>query len=133
MSFLMNNRGLMERVVLEVGLDLGVIPRSVFTMPVFHCRSEHGHHRSLALGRRDNARRSSLHDGPHPRRPVTPQPSRARPGSVEQTLCSQYYCAPGGRQVPSGNGTMDRSITFQRQRRERDHTTIIQSPPRRSH
>ena len=35
MSFLMNNRGLMERVVLEVGLDLGVIPRSVFTMPVF--------------------------------------------------------------------------------------------------
>jgi len=35
MSFLMNNRRLMERVVLEVGLDLGVIPRSVFTMPVF--------------------------------------------------------------------------------------------------
>lgn len=35
MSFLMNNHGLMERVVLEVGLDLGVIPRSVFTMPVF--------------------------------------------------------------------------------------------------
>jgi Kef-type K+ transport system membrane component KefB len=35
MSFLMNNRGLMERVVLEVGLGLGVIPRSLFTMPVF--------------------------------------------------------------------------------------------------
>jgi hypothetical protein len=32
----MSNRGLMERVVLEVGLvDLGVVPRSVFTMPVF--------------------------------------------------------------------------------------------------
>ena len=31
----MNNRRLMERVVLEVGLDLGVIPGSVFTMPVF--------------------------------------------------------------------------------------------------
>ncbi len=35
MSFPMNNRGLMERVVLEVGLDLGVVARSVFTMPVF--------------------------------------------------------------------------------------------------
>ncbi|MGH8576040.1 MAG: hypothetical protein ACREXX_06505 [Gammaproteobacteria bacterium] len=35
MSFRMNNRALMERVVLEVGLDLGVILRSVFTMPVF--------------------------------------------------------------------------------------------------
>jgi hypothetical protein len=51
----MSNRGLMERVVLEVGLvDLGVVPRSVFTMYAgFHCRSEHGHHRSLARGRRD--------------------------------------------------------------------------------
>jgi hypothetical protein len=35
MSFLMNKRGLMERVMLEVGLDLGVIRRSGFTMSVF--------------------------------------------------------------------------------------------------
>ncbi|MGH7945894.1 MAG: cation:proton antiporter, partial [Opitutaceae bacterium] len=35
MGFLMNTRGLMELVVLNVGLDLGVIPRSVFTMLVF--------------------------------------------------------------------------------------------------
>lgn len=34
MGFLMNTRGLMELVVLNVGLDLGVIPRSVFTMLV---------------------------------------------------------------------------------------------------
>jgi Kef-type K+ transport system membrane component KefB len=32
MGFLMNTRGLMELVVLNVGLDLGVIPRSVSTM-----------------------------------------------------------------------------------------------------
>lgn len=50
MSFLMNNRGLMERVVLEVGLDLGVIPRSVLHDAGFHGCSEHGHHRSLARG-----------------------------------------------------------------------------------
>ncbi len=35
MGFLLNTRGLMELVVLNVGLDLGVIPRSVFTMLVF--------------------------------------------------------------------------------------------------
>ena len=34
MGFLMNTRGLMELVVLNVGLDLSVIPRSVFTMLV---------------------------------------------------------------------------------------------------
>lgn len=50
MSLLMNNRGLMERVVLEVGLDLGVIPRAVFAMRVFMGCPEHGHHRSLARG-----------------------------------------------------------------------------------
>lgn len=34
MGFLMNTRGLMELVALNVGLDLRVIPRSVFTMLV---------------------------------------------------------------------------------------------------
>jgi len=34
LGLLMNTRGLMELVVLNVGLDLGVIPRSVFTMLV---------------------------------------------------------------------------------------------------
>jgi Kef-type K+ transport system membrane component KefB len=34
MAIMMNTRALMELVVLNVGYDLGVIPRNVFTMRV---------------------------------------------------------------------------------------------------